>query len=134
MAAERPLGVAVVDWLSFTFTDFTAKGLVPMVIEWLGAWSGGAPIVGESGNGMHGFEHSVKLYSVVNHQVVSIGVVAWGGEKQRGRAYVSLSGTYCGMVCYWDLVANTLESLNARLTRVDVAVDAVEGEFSVDDA
>jgi phage replication initiation protein len=123
---------AVVDWLSFTFTEWDSKGLVPMVRNWLASWSGGEPIVGEGGNGLHGYSHSVMLYSVVNHQPVVIGVVAWGGNN--GTAYLSLNGTYCGMVCYWDLVANTLEAIKAKLTRVDVAVDAMDGEFSVEDA
>jgi phage replication initiation protein len=125
---------AVIDWLSFTLgpTAWNASGLVEMIRTWLISWSGGEPVAGESANGLHGYEKSVRFYSVVNHQPCLIGVVAWGGNN--GTAYVSLNGSYCGQVCYWDLVANTLQAVSARVTRLDLAVDALGGEFSVEDA
>lgn len=127
-------GVAVVDWLTFTLSarEWTSAGLVPMIRTWLSSWAGGAPIMGEGANGLHGYEFSVRLYSHVNHQVALIGIVAWGGNA--GTAFVQLNGTYCGLVRHWDLIANTLECVKAKLTRVDLAVDALEGEFSIEDA
>jgi phage replication initiation protein len=127
-------GVAVIDWLSWTFAYSDAWSPVPMVKRWLSSWCHGAPIADELGNGLFSFEHSVRLYSAAGCEAVLVGVVAWGGEHQRGRAYVSLTGTGCGMVREWKLLENTLRALESRITRCDVAVDALNGEFTVPDA
>lgn len=55
------------------------------------------------------------------------GLVAWGGEHQRGRVFVSLMGHACALVTDWEGFAQWLEETDARLSRVDLAYDDLEG-------
>lgn len=128
-------GKALIDWLNVTLpeAEWHANTFAPMVIQWLEQWTG-VPITGEGGNGLHGFSDSVRLYGVAQHQAVVIGFIAWGGESQRGRAMLSLNGTGCSLVRDWHVVHSWLEARKARITRVDVAVDALDGEFTVEQA
>ena len=130
--AERS-GTAVIDWLSFTFLEFKTKDLAHMVLLWLTEWLG-CQICGEEGNGLHGFEKSVKFYRQLYGRLIPVGLVAWGGENQKGRAYVSINGSGSMLIQDWWNVRRVLESLKCRITRVDVAVDAINGEFSPLDA
>jgi phage replication initiation protein len=126
-------GTAVIDWLSFTFMEFAEVDLPRMVRLWLTEWLE-CEIGGEEGNGLHGFENSVKFYRQHIGTLIPVGLVAWGGANQKGRAYVSISGAGCMLIEDWWNVRRILESLHCRITRVDVAVDAMEGQFSPLDA
>lgn len=75
----------------------------------------------EHRRGLFGFRHSARLGD-------GAGVIAWGGESQRGRVYVSLMGAGCGMVQDWHSFASWLETYRATLKRTDVAHDDFEGQ------
>lgn len=126
-------GTAVIDWLSFTFLEFAEADLPRMVRLWLSEWLG-CEIGGEDGNGLHGFANSVKFYRQHMGTLIPVGLVAWGGDNQKGRAYVSINGAGCMLIRDWWNVRRIVESLHARITRADVAVDAMNGEFSPLDA
>lgn len=126
-------GTAVIDWLSFTFTEFPESDIPSMVRLWLSEWME-TQICGEEGNGLHGFTNSVKFYRQHLGNLIPVGLVAWGGQNQNGRTYVSINGSGCMMIQDWWNVRRIIESLKARMTRVDVAVDAMNGEFSPLDA
>lgn len=126
-------GTAVIDWLSFTFLEFAGAEVASMCRLWLQEWLG-CQVGGEEGNGMHGFTKSVKFYRQHLGSLIPIGIVAWGGENQKGRVYVSINGSGCMLIQDWWNVRRILESLKARMTRVDVAVDAMNGEFNPFDA
>ncbi len=130
-------GMAVIDWLSFTFEGFADCKFDIMVRTWLREWMQ-SPMVGERGNGLYGFEHSVTFSTMVDDlargEIVPVAVMAWGGDRQKGRIYVSINGTGCSMVKDWPCVRRILESVKARITRADVAVDALDGEFTVEQA
>ncbi len=127
-------GTAVIDWLSFTFDGWSDSGDIGTMVQgWLREWMSG-PCQGKSGNGLFGFENSVQFYSVNNHEIVPIGVCAWGGDLQKGRIYVSINGTGCSLIKDWHCVHRMLDVLKSRITRADVAVDALNGEFSIDQA
>ena len=99
-----------------------------MVRQWLKAWVDG-PVIGEAGNGLYGFEKSVSFFSFDKSlSEVPIAVLAWGGERQRGRCYLSINGTGCSLVHDWWCVRRILESIKAKITRVDVAVDDLTGQ------
>ena len=70
--------------------------------------------------GMFGFRHSARIGD-------GAGVIAWGGESQRGRVYVSLMGKGCSLVQDWHGFAEWLERYRATLKRTDVAHDDFEG-------
>ncbi len=75
----------------------------------------------EAKNGLHGFAHSIRLND-------GLGVIAWGGESQRGKVWVSLMGAGCSTVHDWPGLTAWLEEHQAKLTRVDVAHDDFEGQ------
>lgn len=56
------------------------------------------------------------------------GLIAWGGESQRGRVYFSLMGKGCGMVSDWEQVAQWLEQHRATIKRCDLAHDDFQGQ------
>jgi phage replication initiation protein len=127
-------GTAVIDWLSFTFEGWPDSGDIGRMVQvWLKEWIQG-PCQGLEGNGMHGFEHSVQFFSVHDHEIVPIGICAWGGKNQKGRIYVSINGTGCSLIQDWPCVRRIMEGISARITRADVAVDALNGEFTVEQA
>lgn len=129
-------GTAVIDWLSFTFqgwSDVGESGIAGMIRCWLREWMQ-EPLAGDVGNGLYGFEHSVTFYSLKESEEVPVAVCAWGGKNQGGRIYLSINGTGCSLIKDWLCVRRIVESVKGKITRVDVAVDALNGEFTTDDA
>lgn len=129
-------GTAVVDWLSFTFTAWREmpESIPDMVRAWLHSWLG-VPILGESGNGLYGFQHSVTFSAYNFGETTNIAVLAWGGDRQKGRIYLSINGSGCSMVKDWECLYGVLSNIpESRITRVDLAVDALNGEFTVETA
>lgn len=126
-------GTAVIDWFSFTFEGYPEIRIDQMVRIWLQEWMQ-MPICGEEGNGLHGFQHSVTWQTLRMGEVQPIAVLAWGGQNQRGKIYISINGSGCSLIKDWGCVQRIVESINATITRCDVAVDALNGEFTLDDA
>jgi phage replication initiation protein len=121
-----------VDWLNCTFEPggMTISGLV----GFLGNVTG-LPVVGnENRAGLFGFEHRVDLRAYVGAVMADIGCIAYGGESQRGRWLLQLTGKGCGLVKDWESLQELLEGLGATITRVDLAADFLDGEHTVDDA
>ena len=55
---------------------------------------------------------------------MSVGLVAYGGQSQRGWAYTSLSGRGCEWVSDWDRAQEAADRLDGySLKRVDIALD-----------
>lgn len=94
----------------------------------------GRPVSGVSDRGMLGFEFSVKLFARHGSLSSAIGCVAFGGESQRGRWLFQLTGAGCQFVKDWEGLRELLEGLDSKLTRVDLCVDFLEGEHSVEEA
>ena len=123
---------AIVDWLNLTFEH--DRDVVEVLAELqlqLGRYVGAESM----GGGKHGFEHGVRLHAYANGQLVPFGMFCWGGESQRGRALLSIEGGGCRLVQDWNAMHDWIAELpGVRLTRVDLAVDLHEGEYTVDDA
>ena len=123
---------AFVDWLSITVgSEHFPNQLdwVPTLAQYLGVpgLSNDAP-----GRGVAGFREAASLLLDCEGESVVVGKIAWGGESQRGRVYMSLSGTLCARVKDWRLLVVALSACTARITRVDLAHDDAEGHRSVD--
>lgn len=56
------------------------------------------------------------------------GLLAYGGEHQRGTVHVELNAHGCARVHDWNAVHDWCETYGARLTRVDLAHDDFSGE------
>lgn len=127
-------GTAVIDWFSFTFDaslidDDPASVFRGFLQQWLDA-----PICGDEGNGLFGFKHSVNFQTIRFGELLPVAVVAWGGVNQKNKVYVSINGSGCSLINDWRKPKRFVESVNAAITRIDVAVDALHGEFTLDTA
>jgi phage replication initiation protein len=120
-----------VDWLNVTFP---APALSQVgLIELLGRMMG-RPVFGVPGRGLIGFQESLTLWAKHGSEKSAIGSIAWGGDGQKGRWLLQLTGVGCQLVRDWDGLRDLLESLDGKLTRVDLAVDFRDGEHTVDEA
>lgn len=122
---------AIVDWCTATF-DFdpdTFNGLLRAL-----SFALGYQLQAVEPRALKGFTDGRTIHAFANGEFVPFATVCWGGESQRGRAMLDIPGSACGLVD-WPAMRDLIESLpESRLTRVDVAVDLHEGEFTVDDA
>lgn len=120
-----------IDWLNCTFPKpaLSAAGFVAQLGRMLMR-----PVSAVDDRGMLGFESSVKLFAHHGSVSTPIGCLAFGGESQRGRWLFQLTGSGCQFVRDWEGMADFVESLDAKLTRVDLALDFLEGEHSVEEA
>jgi len=123
--------LAKIDWLNCTFPapSLSVEGFVGLLGRLLGR-----PVSGISDRGMLGFEFSVKLFARHGSLSSPIGCVAFGGESQRGRWLFQLTGAGCQFVNDWEGMRDLLESMDAKLTRVDLCIDFLNGEHSVEEA
>lgn len=130
---ESPRGgqTVKVDWINATFPapDVSADEFVRAVGALLGR-----PVFAVQGRGLIGFKESMTLHAKHGSASSPIGTVAWGGEAQRGRWLLQLTGTGCQLVRDWGRLRQLLERIGAKLTRVDLALDFLEGEKTIEDA
>lgn len=122
---------AKIDWLNATFPApaMTVAGLV----QFLGAICGRG-IAAKLDGGLFGFAERHRLTMHVDGAQVEIGALALGGESQGGKWLLQLTGKGCGMVDDWASLRELLEGLGATITRLDLALDFLHGEHTVDDA
>jgi phage replication initiation protein len=123
-----------IDWLSFSWEweRIDAKGMCGMLASWFSA----RVALQDRGRGFTGFRQSSDIVTTVAGESVVVGMMAWGGGSQGGRAFVSLPGSACGMISphLWSVVRMNLERVSARITRVDLACDDLEGRYPVETA
>lgn len=123
---------AKIDWLNATFDKpaMSVQGLLAMVGHCMSK-----PISAELDGGLFGFTERHRMTVRLDDGAkVEIGSIALGGEGQKGRWLLQLNGKGCGLVDDWESVQELLEGLAASISRVDLAVDFLDGEYSVDDA
>jgi phage replication initiation protein len=104
------------------------------LISFMGAIFGGRPTAGKLDGGLFGFAERWKLFVYLGGVLCEVGAICRGGEAQRGRWMLQLTGKGCGMVTDWESLRELLEGFNAKITRVDLAVDFLDGAHTVDDA
>lgn len=122
----------LIDWLNVTFPApaFEISYLVECLTVFLGCYVSGV----DTGRGLHGFKSCLKLRAYVLGELVDIGNLAYGGEFQRGKWFLQLTGKGCGLVKDWRTFETWLEELDANISRIDIAADFMEGQYTVDDA
>ncbi|MDD2917683.1 replication initiation factor domain-containing protein [Rhodoferax sp.] len=112
-------GVALIDALAFSLVPPEENSYV-WLIKQMGQFLEIGPI--EQRRGLFGFRYSARFGD-------GAGMIAWGGDSQRGRVYFSLMGQGCSMVKNWSELANWLEANRATIKRADVAYDDFEGKL-----
>jgi len=108
-----------IDYLNVSVPSGNVKLITHQVARMLGVESTEARKAGA-----HGFTHSIDLGGY--------GLIAYGGESQRGAVLVSINGAGCARVADFAQVGKWFQSQKARITRVDIAADDHGGKvFSV---
>lgn len=123
-----------IDWAAFTVRGPTVLELKDSVEAWVQR-----PVVMAQGSkGWNGYQHHARLYvpdvREEKLQLRGIGLIAWGGDSQKGKTYASLTGAGASLVAEWQNVEQGLKDWGAGLTRLDIAGDDLEGRWSVDTA
>ena len=136
---------AIPDFLRFTVQqaflglDDEARQLGDVVefVQALAPESGIAVEIERKG-GRRGYSHHFQLLMPSGE---SCGDVSWGGERQMGTVSVELTGAGCARVAAvrpfaeaWGHVRCFLETVSARITRLDIAHDDYDGLHSVSTA
>jgi len=129
--ANDEVSGAKVDWLNATFEapPCSMEAFVAQLSKLFRR-----PVSGLQAGGRLGFSERVDLVARIGSRSVAVGCVAWGGSAQKGRWLLQLTGVGCQFVPDWSDVVELLEALDARITRLDLAVDLLHGEYTVDDA
>lgn len=129
---EQSMSGAFIDWLSGCVKErdvAPADMLRILRMHMAGNLSGA-----DRGRGWNGYRHRIDLYQDLQGETVQVGLIAYGGESQRGTLYFGLSGLGCAAISDWSALRVDLENLGAYLTRCDVAVDIYDGAWTVEDA
>lgn len=114
---------ALIDWLNFTFPFYFDGMRFIELSNRLGAAFGFAP--GASRNKGHlGYSDSWELGN-------GYGILATGGQAQGNTCLVSLNGSGCAPVKDWQAVHALLRSVDARITRIDLAYDDFQGVYNI---
>ncbi|MFZ4551889.1 MAG: replication initiation factor domain-containing protein [Aquabacterium sp.] len=125
---------AKVDWLTVTWLPEPDECLPRQVHDFLVEVLG--DVQGLDAPGMLGYESGVRYFIALDdgksHHVARLD---FGGNHHKGRARLDLSGSACSKVRDWLAVHTWIgQQFDYTLTRVDLAVDCLNGEFDVEDA
>lgn len=94
----------------------------------------GPAVTAESCPGMLSYAHGVRYFYRAEDQNIAIGRLDWGGNHHKGRGRFDLSGTGCSQVHDWQAVVSFIgHQFDACLTRVDLACDLLDGQYTVED-
>lgn len=127
---------AKIDWLTVTWLPEPDEHVFAAVHNLLLDNLRGGKVAFQIGTGLFGYQHGAKFSIALNDgQSHHVARLDWGGTHHKMRARLDLSGSACGMVTSWPSISQWVsEQFDYKLTRVDLAVDCLDGEFSVDDA
>jgi phage replication initiation protein len=123
---------AKIDWLNATFPA-PSMSLAGMV-AFIGDCCMGQGVSAVLEGGLFGFAERHRLFIHLEGSRIEIGALALGGESQQGKWLLQLTGKGCGVVEDWASLRELLEGLGATITRLDLALDFLQGEHTVDDA
>jgi phage replication initiation protein len=107
---------AHIDWFACTFLSGVVRTATIIESVFLIPKSEWKP----RGGGWQGYETRVDLGG--------FGVLAYGGEHQRGTAHLELNAHGCARIEDWNAVRIWCESYGVRITRIDLAHDDFSGE------
>lgn len=116
--------IAHIDWFAFTVTPPDGQGL-HWLAEALRQFLPDLALI-PTGKGWNGYKHRHTIMQGDN--AASLGLVAHGGESQRGSVHVELTGQACALVIDWEQVEAWGKQCGATITRVDLAHDDMTGE------
>lgn len=115
------MNTAFIDFLGVTFSmpaELAKEAAEKLLTGWLGVEC----TLTDTGKGWNGYKH---------RQNFDGGLVAWGGNSDT--VHIEINGSGCVQVKDWYAVADSIDILSARITRIDLAVDDFDGaHYSID--
>lgn len=135
LTGGESLSGAKVDWLTVTWLPEPDEHIPAMAHDLLKGWLE-TGVQGVDCPGMFGYKSGVRYFIKLDdgkeHHVAR---VDFGGTQHNGRARLDLSGSACARVTQWINVQTWVGAqFDAKITRVDLAVDCLQGEYTVEDA
>lgn len=118
--------IAHIDWLAFTLTPMQeiSDEPIPWLRDHLVSVFGLPDIsITSTGKGWNGYSTRFNIGENAEY-----GLIAYGGAKQRGTLHVELNASACAFVPDWQLIQKWGETNDAKITRVDLAHDDIEGK------
>jgi len=104
------------DWVRITFREQAVVDVMEALWEVFGV---GSLDVTDAKGGLLGFQSCVDFA----HRGVRLARYAFGGDGQRGRAMLEISGVACERVVAWSELLLFVQDHEPRLTRLDLALD-----------
>ena len=129
-------GVVKIDTLTLSFDGSVFGGELPPVRRWLDEWSGGVLTVGGLlHQRFNGYARCFEVLLVSGGDCPALGWlgVSDRGDNMRGRWCLHLTGAACSLLLPGAFLSLSidLERLNGKITRIDLAVDDLTGEHSL---
>lgn len=122
----------IVDWLRFTFLPVGAPSHALELLARYFALCFPVPVsLRHSKRGIHGYQTSQDVMAFIDGELVRLAIVAVGGDNVGGTMCVDISGTGCAVIDDWQAVFAMMQDLDANITRCDLAVDFLKGEWTV---
>lgn len=124
--------LAIIDWLRFTFLPTgTVLDSLEQLKRYFALWFPLPVNFIPCEKGLNGYKTSYDVMVWKDAQLICVAKVAMGGTTTGGTMMVEVPGKGCSLVGDWPAVYATLQDLDARITRVDTALDLMEG-FTLD--
>ena len=118
-ALQKPsVALAHIDWFAFTITPPDGCGLLDLFPDLVKLFD--IRDITSTGKGWLGYDERYNLGDA--------GLLAHGGDSQRGSIHVELNATGCTRVTDWDKVMEWGMAHKVTITRVDLAHDDLEGK------
>lgn len=124
---------AKVDWLTVTWLpdadELTGCNIHSLLMDQLGA------VRGVEAPGMFGYERGVRFFVDLDGTACHVARLDYGGNHHKQRARLDISGAGCSVVRDWEALRLWVsQQWDVKITRVDLAVDCLRGEFTIEDA
>ena len=121
--------LAHIDWLAFTVRTRVRPGWHWLRVALADIFNIPADHWQGTSKKWCGYTHRVDLITPGHRgESLNLGLVAYGGESQAGTIHVSLNAQACARISDWKQVMAWGDSVNAHITRADVAHDDFEGK------
>jgi phage replication initiation protein len=128
---DKSKGYVLIDWCAGTFPPSPSRGPVSELKEVLKQCviPGHHVELVEQGKGWLGFECSWEIQILTGVGTAKAGKIGAGGNG--GKCHFSLTGEGCALIEDWSPLQYLLHFNKGYLTRVDVALDDLEGRRSL---
>jgi phage replication initiation protein len=119
---------AIIDWLRFSFLPSgSISSSLDQLHKYMRLWFPVPVNFVHRSTGLFTYETAQDVMMWANGEMIRIGSVCMGGDLAGGTMLVDLTGMGCSLVEDWQAVFVTMQDLDARITRADVALDLMQG-------